>query len=130
MEVMPEPIPLRLRLRESLKVALSARDGIAATAIRSAMAAIDNAGALDAGRTPAPTGGAMRPVHLGVGAADVPRRELSAQEVIEIVRREVHDRQAAAAQYERLGRAEKAGRLTAEAQALESILETALGEIA
>jgi uncharacterized protein YqeY len=130
MEVTPDPIRLRLRLRESLKVALSARDGIAASAIRSAMAAIDNAGALDAGRTPVPTGGAMRPVHLGVGAADVPRRELSAHEVIEIVRHEVHDRQAAAAEYERLGRAEKAGRLTAEAKALASFLETALEETA
>src|SRR4029077_19869663 len=104
MEVVPDPIRLRLRLRESLKVALHAHNGIAASAIRSAMAAIDNAGALDGAHPPEPTGGTVRPVHLGVGAAEARRRELSAEDVVEIVRREVGDRMAAADAYQRLGR--------------------------
>jgi uncharacterized protein len=126
---LPDPIRLRERLRESLKVALNARDSIAAAAIRSAMSAVDNAGALDASHAPEPTGGTIGAVRLGVGAAELPRRELSARDVIEIIRGEVSDRMAAAAEYERLGRAEEASRLKAEAKALTSFLESALEEI-
>jgi membrane protein DedA with SNARE-associated domain/uncharacterized protein YqeY len=115
---------LRERLRESLKAALSARDSIAVTALRSAMSAIDNAEAVDQSHAPAATG-VIGDVRLGVGAGEATRRDLSTQDVLEIVRAEVNERTAAAAEYERLGRAEQANRLNAEAAALQSFLETA-----
>jgi uncharacterized protein YqeY len=122
------PARLRERLRESLKVALNARDAIAIAAFRSAMSAVDNAEAVDRSQAPAPTAGMIGDVHLGVGAGEVARRELSHHDVHEIVRAEIRDRTAAAAEYERLGRADHASRLSAEARVLTSFLETALIE--
>jgi uncharacterized protein len=123
---MPDPERLRRRLRESLKVALNARDRIAVAALRSAMSAVDNAEAVDRSHVPAPSGGTIGDVRLGVGAGEVARRKLSTQDVIEVIRAEVLDRTTAAAEYERRGRAEEASRLRAEATALLSFLETAL----
>jgi uncharacterized protein YqeY len=118
-------VRLRRRLGESLKVALRERDTIAVAAIRSAMSAVDNAEAVDRSHAPPPTG-VIGDVRLGVGAGEVARRELSEDDVLEIVRAEVGERRIGAAEYERLGRAEQAGRLKAEAAALVSFLETAL----
>jgi uncharacterized protein YqeY len=128
MEPMSDAFRLRQRLRESLKAALSARDGITVTALRSAMSALDNAEAVDQSHALPPTGGIVGDARLGVGAAEVARRELSTQDVIEVIRAEVRDRAAAANEYGRLGRAERARKLKAEAAALQSFLETALGE--
>ncbi len=114
---------LRRRFRESLKVAFTARDNIAVAAIRSAMSAIDNAEAVDASRAPAPKGGTSADIRLGVGAGEAARRELSDQDVLEIVRAEVSERTAVAVEYERLGRVDEASRLRAEANTLASILE-------
>jgi uncharacterized protein YqeY len=114
----------RQRLRESLKVALSSRDTIATAALRAAISAIDNAEAVDPSHAPAPTRGMIGDVRLGVGAGEAARRELSTQDVVEIVRGEIRERTEAAAEYERLGRAEQANRLNAEASALQSFLET------
>jgi uncharacterized protein YqeY len=115
----------RQRLRESLRVALNARDSIAAAAFRSAMSAVDNAEAAGLSQEFAPTDGMIAKARLGVGSGEVPRRELSAQDVLEVVRAEVVDRTSAAAEYERLGRTEQARTLQAEATALQSFLETA-----
>jgi uncharacterized protein len=119
---------LRRRLRESLKAALGVRDRIAAAAIRSAMSAIDNAEAVDISQAPAPTAGTVGGIRLGVGAGEAARRELSDQDVLEVVRAEVSDRRAAAAEYERLSRTDEANRLRAGANALVSVLEAALEE--
>jgi uncharacterized protein len=70
----------------------------------------------------------MGDVRLGVGAGEAARRELSTQDALEVVRAEVRERNAAAAEYERLGRAEEASMLNAEARALLSFLESALQE--
>jgi uncharacterized protein len=125
---MPDPIRLRQRLRESLKVAMRAGDSTAIAAFRSAVSAIDNAEAVDLSNAPGPTGGAIEDALLGVGAGEVARRELSAKDVVEIVRAEVREHAAAAAEYERLGRPEQASRFNAQATALESFLETAVKE--
>ena len=127
MEPMPDPGYLRRRLGESLRAALNARDGVAAAALRSAMSALDNAEAVDRSQS-LRTQGIVGEVRLGVGAGEVPRRELSTQDVLEVVRGEVEDGTRAAAEYERLGRADQAIRLQAEATALESFLETVLNE--
>ncbi|HEX5946601.1 MAG TPA: hypothetical protein VFY82_10005 [Acidimicrobiales bacterium] len=109
--------PLHARLRRALPPALKARDRVAIAALRSALAAIDNAQAVAA--PPAPrTGGLVAGAVRGLGAGDVPRRGLSTDEVTAIVRAEVADRRAAAADYERSGRVDAAGRLVAEADVL------------
>jgi len=125
---MPDPVRVRRRLGESLRVALSRRDTVAVAAFRSAMSAVDNAEAVDRSHQPPPTGGIIGDVRLGVGAGEVARRELSTQDVLEVVRAEVRERTAAAAEYELLGRVEEATRLKAEAGALESFLETVVNE--
>lgn len=109
--------PLHARLRRALPPALKARDRAAAAALRSALAAIDNAQAVEV--SPAPrSGGVIAGALTGLGAGDAPRRELSEDDVAAIVRAEVADRRAAAADYERAGRLDAAARLTAEADAL------------
>jgi uncharacterized protein len=128
MERIPDPDRLREGLRESLKVALRARDTIAVSAIRSAMGAVDNAEAVDRSHACPPAAGTIAKAHLGVGTGEVVRRELSGQDVVEIIRAEISDRTAAAAQYESLGRAEQASMLKGEATVLKSFLETALRE--
>jgi len=114
-------VGLRRRLGESLKVAINARDAAAVAALRSAMSAVDNAEAVDRSQAPPPTK-TVGDVRLGVGSGEVARRELSEQDVVEILLSEVKEREAAAAEYERLGRAEHAGRLRAEAAALVAFL--------
>jgi uncharacterized protein YqeY len=128
MEPALSPARLRDRLRESLRVALNARDSIAIAAFRSAISAVDNAEAVDRSQAPAPTSGMIGDVRLGVGAGEVARRELSRQDMLEVVRAEIRERTAAAAEYERLGRADHASRLNAEAGVLMSFLETAVKE--
>jgi uncharacterized protein YqeY len=106
---------LEPRLRASLTAALKARDAVAVTAYRSALAAVDNAGAVEAPQSPVRTA-------LGVGAREVSRRELSDDQVREIVHREISDREAAAQEYETRGRADDAQRLRAEASVLSVFL--------
>jgi uncharacterized protein YqeY len=64
-------------------------------------------------------------VRVGVGAGEVSRRELSTEDVLAVVRAEILERTAAAAEYERLGRSAHASRLKAEAAMLVSFLDTA-----
>jgi uncharacterized protein YqeY len=115
---------LRDRLRAALPAAMKARDTVAVAALRSALAAIDNAEAVEA--APAPPPGAGHPdlagTVAGLGAAEAERRTLMEAQVEQIVRAEVADRLAAAQAYERAGRHERAGRLRAEAGVLSSLL--------
>lgn len=106
---------LQQRLKESFSAALKARDGVATAALRSALAAIDNAAAVDASAGSRPT--------LGVGTREVERKDLSAADVREIVRREVSDREAAATEYESRSRLDQARRLRAEAAVLMKLLD-------
>jgi uncharacterized protein YqeY len=100
---------------------MKARDRVAVTALRSALAAIDNAEAV--GGTPT-KGLAIERSPLGVGAAELPRRELTAGQVEEIVRAEVAEREDAALGYEQRGQAERAAQLRAEV----AVLVQALGD--
>jgi uncharacterized protein len=113
------------RLRAALAEALAAGDMTAASALRSALAAIGNAevvgGAGDAVRTP-PTSAHIAGATAGVGSADVPRRTLSEAEIGQIVRAEITERQAAARQYDALGRADRARRLRREMAVLMAAL--------
>ena len=113
---------VRERLRAALKVAMKERDSAAMAAFRSAIAAMDNAGAVDASLTPSPDDTEIANAMLGAGAADVPRGVLSIDDVLRIIRAEIAERFAAAEQYVRLGRTDQASRLQAEADALQGFL--------
>jgi uncharacterized protein len=115
---------LRERLRGALPRAMKARDAVAVAALRSTLAAIDNAEAVDPARAPAPGAGQVEVAGavVGLGAGEVERRSLTEAQMEEIVRTEVADRRAAAHDYQRRGRHEQAERLRGEAEVLSSYL--------
>jgi hypothetical protein len=96
------------RLKADLRTAMKDRQSSRVVALRTMLSALDNAGAVEvdpsfvplAGRTP-----------------DVPRKELSEDEQLTILRREALGRLASIQQYERLGKLEEAARLRAELEA-------------
>jgi uncharacterized protein YqeY len=110
--------PLRTRLREALVAAMRRRDAAAVSALRSTLAAIDNAEAVDPSHAPSATSGAIAGAVGGLGAAEVPRVQLSEHEVAALVRAAIDERHDAAAQYERLGQSDRVARLRDEAAAL------------
>lgn len=116
---------LRQRLQVALHEALRARDRVATSALRSALAAIDNASAVPA--APAPAAGSAGPHFAGavpgLGAREAERRSLTEAETEQIVQAEVAERQAAAREYDQAGRAEAAGRLRQEAHVLLSVID-------
>src|SRR5215208_2892581 len=86
---------IRARMRRGLVDAMKARDQQAVAALRSTLARIDNAEALDA--EPALYSGEGHPAVagsvLGVGAADVDRRVLMPEEMAALVRDDVEERE-------------------------------------
>lgn len=116
---------MRANLRDNLKTALKARDHIAITALRSALAAIENAEAVpvDPPSPSVPENEVTGNEHIagstaGLGAADAERRHLTEADLLSIVEKEVRERSVAAQEYERLGRDDLAERLRAEAEVL------------
>ena len=107
----PEPaVALRQRLRAALPVAMKARDRVAVAALRSTLAAIENAEAVDRPAT-VDQQLAIERIPVGVGAAEVARRVLTEAQVEHIVRAEVVEREAAAREYDLAGRPDRAERL-------------------
>jgi uncharacterized protein YqeY len=104
------------RLAADLVVARKARDAAAVTALRTTLAALANA---EAPAAP-PTSSSAPPV---VGLVEHERLELSGAEHQAILRREVADRVAAAAEYDAVGQADAAATLRAEAVVLERYLD-------
>ena len=103
------------RLRSALRIALRERNVVAMGALRSTLAALGNATAVQSVRL-APGGDEhVAGSVAGLGAAEVPRRELTDAEAVAIVRAEIADRTAAAEQY---GRSPAADRLRTEAALL------------
>ena len=114
----------RARLRLALTEAIRARDMTAVPALRSALAAIGNAEAVEPGAV-APTGTGSPHVAgaaAGLGAAEAERRRLSAAEIEQIVLGEAGERERAARDYERAGHADRADPLRREAQVLLAVL--------
>lgn len=108
-------------LRADLTTALKSRDEVRIGALRSMLAAIANAEAVpvvDGPLLAGPIAGAA----AGVGATEVPRRELSAADIEAILRREIDDRVSAAAQYTAHGRGLHAQRLHDEVAVLQGYL--------
>jgi hypothetical protein len=107
--------------------ALKARDRVAITALRLALAAIDNAEALPADD---PLHGVAESEHIagsapGLGAREAERRHLTQADVHAIVEKEVGERSIAAGGYEQIGRNDLAERLRSEADVLRQYLAPA-----
>ncbi|MEV0244855.1 hypothetical protein AB0I06_33795 [Streptomyces sp. NPDC050674] len=103
---------------------MRARDRAAVSALRSALAALDNAEAV-APDDSAPRAGALEQSPVGAGATEAARRELGERDVLDIVRAEATERLEAAAQLTAPAHADRAGRLRAEAAVLLRFLEGA-----
>jgi uncharacterized protein YqeY len=115
---------VRARLSAALKESMRARDRDATGVLRSALAALDNAEAVD----PA-TAGLEQVEHEriagtvgGLGAGEVPRATLDEERARAVVAAEVAERRAAADDYDRVGEAERARELRGEAHLLERLL--------
>ncbi len=118
--------PIRDRLRAALRIAMTSRDTLAVDAIRTALAAIDNAEAVDiADTTTAFSVSRIAGSVAGVAGADVPRRSLTEAEMAELVEREAADRRAAAEGYEQEGYAQRAAELRNSAAVLDGLLRAA-----
>src|ERR1700761_5248458 len=94
----PEPVPdqdrrtdeLRAALRRGLSAALKARDADALTALRVAVAAVDNAEAIAVTDTRSPTTSAdIAGASRGVGSSEAVRQSLSLQQLRDAVREQV-----------------------------------------
>jgi uncharacterized protein len=111
-------------MRAALPAAMKRRDTTTVTALRSALAAIENAETVSTPETPVPIigDGEIAGAAPGLGAGDVPRRDLSETEVAGIVRREIADRHQAADLYDRAGRSDHARQLRDEADVLTGYL--------
>lgn len=89
------------------------------TALRSALAAVENAESVPVDRpVDTSTGEIAGAVEFGSGEGEVARRELSEDDVRAIVEGERGNRTAAAQEYQDLGRPDDAARLRAEADVL------------
>lgn len=99
-------MPLRDTLHAELTDALRQRDRATASAVRAALSALDNAGAVPAPGAPADDWVPAQSEHVagttaGLAATELPRRELSATEAVAIV---VDERAALLHHAERLAR--------------------------
>lgn len=114
----------RSLLRADLVAARRAGDQIRISALRSTLAAIDNAEVPHNVTAVAPTGapGPFAASVAGLGGAEIERRELSESQLNDVLRGEVDERLIAARQYEDSGHDGQAAVLRAEAGVL-----TALG---
>lgn len=115
---------VRTSMRTSLKAAMRGRDTLAVSALRSGLAAIDNAEAVPTQPTPfgddeSPIAGAA----IGVGATEAGRRELTLEDVHAVLRAEITERHEAIKEIEAAGRADRASDLRHEADVLESVLD-------
>lgn len=113
---------LRVRMRQALPEAMRARDKAAVSALRSTLAALDNAEAVPVGPA-ALRGRALEQAPVGVGVTEAARHELSDSGVAEIVRAEVAERLEAADRLSAPAHAERAARLRAEAAVLLGFLD-------
>jgi uncharacterized protein YqeY len=121
----------RTTLRDALLAARKDRDAARVSALRSALSAIDNAGAVPTATlglaTPvsmnldAPSSGTIAGGVVGLGAAEVARRELSDAQIRELVRAEIDERLSAAKQID-ASHTERAATLRTEAAVLGDML--------
>jgi uncharacterized protein YqeY len=103
---------MRDRIRADLTLAMKVQDRSRINVLRSALSAIDNAGAVAATGSSEGT----------IGYADVPRRSLDEGEVLELIAGEISARETSAGHYLELGLTEQARKLSEEADILRAYL--------
>ena len=118
---------VRQQLRDALREAMRSRDVPAASALRSALAAIDNAEAIPVSHTSATSTSSphFAGAAAGLGAAEAQRRGLTEAQTLEIINAEIVERLTAAVEYERGAHAEQGSRLRREAQVLSDVIGSA-----
>jgi uncharacterized protein len=106
-------------MRRGLTSALKARDADALTALRTALAAIDNAQAVPAAEPDMTAGSAhIAGAGSGPGSTEAARRRLGGGELRDILRDQIAEYAREADRYDALGRADAAERLRRQARAL------------
>ncbi len=116
-----DPEPLQQRLRTALPAAMQARDKVALAVLRSTLAAIENAEAVELSAIPG-GGLAIEQTPVGAGVTEASRRELTGADVERIVRAELAEREAAAQAYDQAGQPAQADRLRTEIRVLSAYL--------
>ncbi|MFF8673633.1 hypothetical protein [Streptomyces sp. NPDC015242] len=101
---------------------MRSRDKAAVSALRSTLAALDNAEAVPLGED-SPRAGALEASPAGAGATEAARRELDEHEVVHLVRAEAGERLEAAARLTTPAHADRAARLRSEAEVLLRFLD-------
>ena len=114
---------LREQLRADLKTVMKARDAATVSALRTTLAALDNAEAVVVSDASARVSGAIAGAQSGVGSTEVSRRVLSLAEMRAILETQVAERVSAAADYKRLGRDDESERLRQEADVVRRYLD-------
>jgi uncharacterized protein YqeY len=109
-----DPRALQRRLKADLSAALKTRDAQLVAVIRTLMAAIANAEAVELDPS--------QPKEVQ-GWAEAPRRRLTGEDLSGIMGREAADLRAAAVEYEQHGQAQEAGRLRRSAGFVDRYLE-------
>ena len=111
---------MRERLRTALTAAMKGKDRVATAALRSALAAIDNAEARAVDDVASAASGTahVAGATAGVGSTEIARHELTEDQVVAIVRHEIAERARTAGEYDELGRSDEADRLRTEAAVL------------
>jgi uncharacterized protein YqeY len=112
----------RTRLRTALLIARKDRATARVSALRSALSAIDNAETPPGAQLDAPSSGKIAGGVVGLGAAEVARRQLSDTQIRGLLRTEIDERLTAAAEFTAGGHAERATLLRTEAAALTDLL--------
>lgn len=119
---------IRAGMRKDLVIALKARATETAAALRTAIAALDNAEAVDASEIPAASqDGPVAGASVGLGSSEVARRSLSAADARSVVGAVIAEYLDEAQGYESMGRGEDAQRLRRQAETLRSHLPSQLG---
>lgn len=120
-----DPDRLRARLRADLTTAMKARDKEAVAALRSVLASFDNAEAVP---VPAPATGPpasseyVAGTSVGLGSAEVARRELTLDDLRTVLRSQIDEGLAEADTYAAHGRPDDAGRLRRQVDVLRTYL--------
>jgi hypothetical protein len=109
-----EQSEIRSRLSSDLTTAMKTRDKVRIRVIRSTLAAIANAEAVEASTRAEGT----------VGYSDVPRRDVDRAQIIDLIESEIGEREVAAAQYRDVGRPADAGMLEEEIGVLRDYLDS------
>jgi uncharacterized protein len=114
---------LRHALRRDLAIAMKAREPDAVAALRTAIAAIDNAEAVPAPEaSQAATSSHIAGARAGLGAAEAARLDLSDREQQAILRDQITGYTTEADRYEALGQPDAANRLRTQASVLSAYL--------